>query len=118
MAVLTLNSTFGLLQILAQRAETEGAFLEIPGYVLPKLKVLNLGKLDEETVKMLLTVFDEVKDCQLPSILDQLNKKDSTRVKIDKAVFTAMGVEISDSKLEYIYELLAGEIGLLRALMR
>lgn len=67
-----LNSTFNVLQMLIERKETEGAWMEINKFILKKMKVLNPITLSDVQKKKLLNVFDEVSKVEFPTLWKQL----------------------------------------------
>ncbi len=108
------NSTFTLSQIIIKRKETEGAFSQIDKYTLVNFLVLNPEKLNKNEKELILKIFEEVKDIELPSILEQLKTKHPIRRKIDESILKVLGVEID---LDSLYDRIAQEIELLRSLM-
>ncbi len=111
---LYLNSTINLLQILLLRVETRGAFVEIFKYILEDFLVLNPKKLSKSEKDLILKTFEDVKDVELPSILEQLKTKHPIRKEIDESILKVLGVEID---LDSLYDRIAQEIELLRSLM-
>lgn len=113
------NSSINILQLLLNRSETRGAFLEISKYILDKFLILDPQNLSEREKKSLLHVFEKVKDATFPSILDQLKKRFPLRVEIDKAVLKVLGFgdDEIDRILDYLYPALANEIQQLKTLM-
>jgi len=112
------NSTINILQILLNRKETRGAFMQVDEYVLKKFRVPDLKKLSKNELKILAKVFKSVKDVEFPSILYQLKAKYSPRRAIDKAFLRILGYRgDADSFLDKLYESLAREIETLKSLM-
>jgi hypothetical protein len=113
-----LNSSINLLQTLLLRAETEGAFIELSGYILDDFLVIDPQKLSSRERKILLDVFEETRDVELPSILDQLKNKHPSRRFIDTAWLKVLGYKGNiDSLLDRLYDSLANEIEMLKKLM-
>ena len=108
------NSTINILQVLLSRSETRGAFVEISKYILQDFLTINPEKLSENEKGLLLNIFQEVKDVELPSILTQLKDKHPVRKKIDEAFLQILGKNID---LDIIYEKVANEIEVLKKLM-
>ncbi len=75
---------------------------------------MNPEKLSKSEKRPLLKIFEEVKDIELPSILEQLKIKHPIRKKIDKSILKVLGVEID---LDTLYDWIAKEIELLKSLM-
>jgi len=113
------NSIINLIQILILRAETRGAFIGLPKNILNDFKIINPKKLSKKEVTRILTIFNEVKNNKLPSLLDQLVQKDPTKIKIDKMWLEILGYKGDKEKILYkIYDLVANEILLLKNIMK
>jgi tRNA1(Val) A37 N6-methylase TrmN6 len=69
---LWLNSSFGLLQMLMLRRETEGAYLWFVASTLRNFLVPNIDNLPENSIQELLDVFSKVRDVSFPCVLEQL----------------------------------------------
>jgi len=116
---LWLNSSMNLLQVLLERAETRGAFLELSGYILDNILILNPSKLLEKNKRNLIKLFEQVKDTEFTSLLKQLENNHTVRKKIDKGILSVLGFsekEIEDL-LKYLYKALYQEIRILKSLM-
>ena len=112
------NSSINLLQSLLQRAETRGAFIGLSKYILNEFSVIDSSKLSKSQKKQLLTIFNDVAQQELPSLLDQLRSKHSTRRRIDLAFLKILGYKGDAPRfLDKLYESLAEEIILLRKMM-
>jgi hypothetical protein len=113
------NSTLNLLQVFLTRMETRGAFMNYDKYVLESSFVLDTEKLDSKNRRLLLQLFDKIKDIKFPSLLDQLRKKHPQRVELDKTIMRAIGFndEKIDQILDYLYPALTKEIEKLKTLM-
>lgn len=115
---LYLNSSFNLLQTLLNRTETEGAFIEVSEYVLSKFLTPNLEDLSSEQRSYLLSVYEQVKDTNLPSLMEQLQLKNNARRRIDKAWLKILGYKgDKEELLTRLYLSLAKEITVLMGLM-
>jgi hypothetical protein len=116
---LWLNSTINLLQVLLHRKETGGAFLQLDEYVLEETLTPDFSKIEKDKIIDLLTLFDELKDVKFPSILEQLEREFSPRVKIDKAFLKVLGLSEQDIAviLPKLYASLVEEIKLLKQIM-
>jgi len=113
------NSTLNLLQMLLERKETRGAFLQIDKYVLEELKVPNIKDLSKEEKMLLLNVFENVRREDFPSILDQLRTKHPARKLIDETWLRIFGYSDDiDITLDELYNSVATEIELLKKLMK
>ncbi len=115
---LSMNSILGILQILSSRVETRGAFLEVFGYILERIRCLDPAKLENRTREKLVEAFDGISEVPLPSLLEQLESNHDVRIRIDKAVLGALGTEVNEGQLRRIYSEIAKEIHVLKSLMR
>jgi hypothetical protein len=113
------NSTFNISQILAQRAETRGAFMGIAKYILEDFWVLDPTKLNEQQKKLLIETFDKYAKKKLPSILEQLKSQNLVRKKIDLAILKILDLGVdSQGTLNLAYEGIARRIENLATLMK
>lgn len=112
------NSSINLLQSLLQRSETRGAFIGLSKYILNEFSVIDPSKLSRLEIKRLLSTFDKVAHDELPSLLDQLKLKHSTRRLIDQTFLKILGYKGNiDKFLDRLYESLAEEILILKEMM-
>jgi len=112
------NSSMNLVQLLAERVETRGAFMRMREYFLEDFIVPDISKLDERLRGELLRLFKSIEYSEVPSILVQLKTNHAVRKKIDRAwlkVFRYKGD--ADSYLDGLYSSLVNEIEILRDLM-
>jgi len=114
------NSSLNIIQMLIRRKETGGAYLQIDEYTLEKLKALNPTELSSSERKMLLGIFEQIKNEEFPGILEQLKTRFLPRIKIDKAIMKVLGFadEEIEKALNFLYPALANEIEQLKALMK
>jgi len=116
---LYLNSTINLIQVLIQRVETRGAFIELSEYILQDSLVLDPKSLSLEERIRLLNLFEKIRGIKWPSILDQFRNKHKARVEIDKEILKSLGYEDNvDSLLSNLYDKLYNEIILLKEMMK
>ena len=89
------DSTFGWLQSLFNRIETEGGWIEWHGYIVDKYRVPRPSAFgdSDEVRKQIIDTFDDIKDAEAPSLVKQLalNAKeeyltDEQLDKIDEAL--------------------------------
>ena len=113
------NSTLNLLQLLLNRKETRGAFMQFDEYMLEEALVLDVASLKSSDREYLVDAFNQVKDQEFPSILQQLTDGFPQRFEVDKAVMKVLGFNEQEIKsvLPKLYEALADEIGLLKEIM-
>jgi hypothetical protein len=113
-----LNSTLGIWQVIVLRTETRGAWLKIHDYMLEEIVVPD-PKASDLFEKQADQLFDEIKDYQFPSILEQLQNKDPIRRKMDYICLDLIGfVGDRESFLDRLCSLLAEEIKILREILK
>jgi hypothetical protein len=66
------DSTIGWLQFLLDRVETEGAFGAWRGYIVKHFKAPNLYSINQDNLQLLLDGFEEVRDVETGSLVEQL----------------------------------------------
>jgi hypothetical protein len=94
---LWLNSTLGLLSLIAARVDTEGAWIELKKPILEELAVLDPNHLSKKTEMQLCNAYDEVSKLQvqqLPSI-----DTDPVHARIDAAIASAFDIDDDFSRL-------------------
>ena len=119
--ILTLwfNSTINALQIFLNRVETRGAWMQFHKYVMEDLLVPDPSRLSKHQREVILQTFEDVKDLEFPSFLDQLEYGHPARKEIDEAILKILGFEEDEIKklLDYLYPALHREILRLKELM-
>jgi len=113
------NSTPNIIQLVRKRKETRGAFMQLNKYILLEFLVINPSILDENSQKVLLDIYEDIKDVEFPSILEQFRGRFSTRVKMDKAILKVLGYEENeiDKLIDEMYSVLVERIEELKELM-
>ncbi len=104
---LWLNTTWGILTILASREETHGGFLSIKMSQWRLLPVLDIDVLEQAKVRALASVFDEFHDKDLGRIPEQYNSNGSgrqLRAQLDLAFLRVMGIGATESDLSALYD--------------
>ena len=106
--ILWLNTTWGILSILANRTETRGRWIELTITKWKLQPVLNVAQLDEETIGKLTRVFDQYCDKELRRLPDQFNPSDvdPVRKSIDQGFLEAMGINVDEKELKDLYKLI------------
>jgi type I restriction-modification system DNA methylase subunit len=114
-----LNSSLNILQMLLHRTETRGAWMKLHQYQIRNSFTLNIKMLNSEDRKILLVLFDKLKNLEFPSILEQIKGKYPLRVEIDRAILRVLGFSDEEASfmLNYLYPALANEIEKLKTLM-
>ncbi len=101
---LWLNSSLGLLSLIASRVDTEGAWVELKKPTLEELLVIDSTKLSDDAQKKLGAAYDELSKMEIQT-LSQMTI-DEVREKIDAAITNVL--ELADN-LSLLRKLLAAE---------
>lgn len=103
-----LNTTWGILSILANRSETGGVWIRLAMTHWRLQPVLDVTGLDEEKVAALAAVFDKYSRRDLRRLPEQFNPAniDPVRRSIDEEFLKALGVDFEDEKLIELYGLI------------
>lgn len=107
---LYLNTTWGILTILASRQETEGAWIQLKMGHWRLISVLDTNILSKDRIRRLAEVFDEFKDRRLQRIPTQygtVGRVNKARTELDLAFLRVMGISVKESDLLSLY----GQIG-------
>jgi len=109
---LFLNSVISLLCIITLREQTTEGFTDIMESDLNYFTTLNSSKLSEKEIQKLGSLFQELKDVQFPSIVEQLEKRYWARLKLDETVLMILGFsrEEINKWLPRVYDALAKEL--------
>ena len=105
---LWLNTTWGILTILANRQETRGAWIRLKMSQWRLLPVLDVNKLSENKLKSLANVYDKFKNTHFMRIPEQYDleksKIDESRKEMDLAFLKAMGISVNENDLLALYK--------------
>lgn len=112
------NSSFNVLQILSNRKETQGAFIQILAYSFEDFLVLDPSLVSPDDKIKLNVFFDEISREDMPSIFDRFDKVDERQLKIDKIVLEVLGIKYDENQLREIYKFISGEIRKLKTVMK
>jgi hypothetical protein len=103
-----LNSTPGLLLILSNREETEGAWgrLKLSHWRLQN--ILDISKLNEEAIEALSKIFDRYDSSEMVRLPQQYNPEniDPLRLNFDKEVLGALGIKVDYEPLQELYKMI------------
>jgi type I restriction-modification system DNA methylase subunit len=104
---LWLNTTWGILSLLANRTETEGAWINLKMTHWRLQPVLDVTKLDEREIEKLTDAFDRYCRKELRRLPEQFdpNNIDPTREGIDKEFLEALDVKVDERELNELYRL-------------
>jgi len=109
---LFLNSVLHIVQILKSQQQTTGHYGAITETDLLNFKIPDVDKFSKKEIDKLLLLFDEIKNVEFPSIVEQIEKRFPQRVKMDIAILEVLGykkVEISEL-LPELYEVILLEL--------
>ena len=114
------NSSLGWLQLLMNRTETRGAWMRLNDEQIQDAMILNLDEINNQQRKQLLDTFECIREKEFPSILEQLQKKDENRMKIDNTIMKILGFndKESESLVDRFQSGLESEILSLRDMMQ
>lgn len=87
---LWLNSTLGILSIIAARVDTEGAWVGLKKPILKALLVLNPSALNADQRQELIAVYESLEQDSLMSLPDIYT--DDVRKRIDEALMAVLGI--------------------------
>jgi hypothetical protein len=117
---LWLNSTFGLLLLLADREETRGAWMQWKTQQMRRLKVLDPRALNKEQTTMILDMWSRLESDTWDRVYAQLgaaiDDKNHPRRLLDETVASALFGAVPNC-LPTLYEKLRRELGLLGQVM-
>jgi hypothetical protein len=103
---LWLNTTWGIITILANRQDTRGGFIRTKMSQWRMLPVPDLNQLSRSRIKALAAVFDKFKNVKLTRIPLQYKQRacpDETRYAIDQAFLSVFGVDVNHDDLLQLY---------------
>jgi tRNA1(Val) A37 N6-methylase TrmN6 len=113
---LWLNSSIHILQMIVERVETEGAYMELPEWAMKKLFVINPDVLTDTQRKKILKIYEKISKIEFPSLVEQLKNGFSARDEIDQLFLDILGIK--DTKIKEIQEIIKQEIDDLRSLVK
>jgi len=109
---LSLNSVLTLTQFMTLKSETLGGYIRLSAKDWSLTKQLNYDNLSDDVKKRLLFLFEELRNVNFPSIIEQLERRFQPRVKLDTEVLKCLGfneLEI-ENILPKIYDALVCEL--------
>jgi len=103
-----LNSTFGLLLILANREETEGAWISLKMSHWRLQSILNINKLGKDAIDKLSVIFDKYSSKEMPRLPQQYNPEmvDPGRLAFDKEILEVLNIKVKEENLKEIYKMM------------
>ncbi|MCL0029632.1 N-6 DNA methylase [Dehalococcoidia bacterium] len=108
-----LNTSWGILTVLASREETEGGWISLKMSQWRLLPVLNIDQLPEEKLKGLAEVYGRFRDTDLGRIPEQYGVKgqmSKSRVALDLSFLKVMGVLATENNLLSFYKEIASSL--------
>ncbi|HWQ17993.1 MAG TPA: hypothetical protein VNL13_09210 [Sulfolobales archaeon] len=87
---LWLNSTWGIMSIIAHREETEGAWSSLKITHWKLLPVLDITSLPEDKINKLSKIFDKLKHAELKRLPEQYSPPQEERIELDTMVLKAL----------------------------
>ncbi len=103
--VLWLNTTLGIIGLLAYRQDTRGAWIKFKKNILEYIPILDVSKIEREQIDLLLSIYNSISTKELPSFPDQFERAASgagIRYELDEGVLNAIGLSL-DLKPLYHY---------------
>lgn len=109
---LCLNSVLGIINLLLLREQTTEAYTDIMESDLILFDVVNTELLTEEQILQLLELYDELKQYEFPSLIDQFEKECEERVKLDTKFLEILGLkrELIGELLPRVYRCITKEL--------
>jgi hypothetical protein len=104
---LWLNTTWGILSILANRTETRGRWINLKMTHWRLQPVLDVTRLKGSKIENLATIFDKYCRKELRRLPEQFNPNntDPTREGLDKEFLEALDVKVDEKELNELYRL-------------
>jgi len=113
---LWLNSSLHILQMIVERVETEGAYMELPEWAMKELFVIDPTKLSKNQKVRILSTYERISTIPFPTLSEQLKKGFKVRTEIDQLFLEIL--EINDLSAKDIQEIVKEEITELKFLVK
>lgn len=109
---LFLNSSMGILNLILLKEQTTESYTDIQQGDLKNFDIIDINKLDEETIDDLLDLYDELKDNEFKSLVAQFTEQTKNRIKLDTKLLTILGFERKEIEkmLPQVYEAISYEL--------
>lgn len=109
---LSLNSILCLSQFIIYKPETLGAYIRMSAHDWELTKQINPKALSEGEKKTFLNLFEQLKNVEFPSIIEQLQDRFPARIQLDKTVLKVLGLSDEDIEklLPKIYDIIVEEL--------
>ena len=112
---LWINTTMHVLQMVVERVETEGSYMELPEWAMKNLYIINPNTLSKKQRERTLQVFAETSNIKFPSIIEQLEYNFPPRRKIDELFIDILGLDVH---IKELHEVTLREIMKLKSLIK
>lgn len=100
-----LNSTWGILTVLASREDTRGGFISLNQSHWRLLPVLDIGAVGQQTVRALSSAFGDFGATDLGRIPEQYSREGRClRLQLDLAFLAALGIKANEGDLASLYD--------------
>ncbi|MBC7129408.1 MAG: N-6 DNA methylase [Thermoplasmatales archaeon] len=109
---LFLNSVLGIINLTLLRGQTTEGYTDMRESDLILFDIIDVELLSEEQKKELLKLYDELKDCEFPSLLEQFKERFWARVELDKRLLQILGVPKREINiwLPKVYDTIVAEL--------
>ncbi|MHA1285489.1 MAG: N-6 DNA methylase [Promethearchaeota archaeon] len=100
------NTTFGILSIIADRQETEGAWINLKLTQWKLIPVLNVNEINDDVLNQLTLIYERFRNIDLGRIPDQYNEKNDTfklRLDLDMSFLNAFQINVNKEDLKSLY---------------
>ena len=88
---LWLNSSINILQLFSIGIMREGSWMKLHDYMIDDVMVPDINAMSEKHKRALLEVFEEVRDAELPSIMEQFTNPNHFRETVDSIWLDVLG---------------------------
>ena len=90
---LWMNSTLHILQMVVERVETEGSYMELPEWAMKDLFIINTNALTKKQQSSIISLYEKISKIPFPSIMSQLKKEFQIRDDIDELFLDILGIK-------------------------
>jgi hypothetical protein len=87
------NSSANMLQLLLNRVETSGAWMQLHEYVLKDLLILDPKKISKRQTELLVKTYNRMKTIVFPSLSEQFYSHSRARLVLDDAILRCLGLD-------------------------
>ncbi len=113
---LWLNSSLHILQMIVERVETEGAYMELPEWAMKELLIINPKILSKIQRKQILAIYEKIQNVSFPPLSEQFKNGFDIRNEIDQMFLDIL--KIHNLKVEDLQKIVKEEINDLRFLVK